>query len=194
MDQYSDIAYNITVTKVKHKSDVEQMGGSVKDCSISNANAVGILQSCAKPLKWHFTPHHHGRAMGCLLYFGENGTYMKRSSQYICRSRSRVWFNIEVKSYRYREAHCGDQLILWLSYLHNRISCTGKTSSLYWIMVFCWMYQIIWWSATDNYISDLQMDKTKIYKIWLCCQYPGQTSLATNGSLWPPREQLRRYL
>ena len=36
-------------------------------------------------------------------------------------------------SYQYRKSHCGDKTILWPSYLHNRISYTGKTTSLYWI-------------------------------------------------------------
>ena len=34
---------------------------------------------------------------------------------------------------KYRKSHCGDKTILWLSYLHNGISYTGKTTSLYWI-------------------------------------------------------------
>ena len=36
-------------------------------------------------------------------------------------------------SYQYRKFHCRDKTILWLSYLHNGISYTGKTASLYWI-------------------------------------------------------------
>ena len=36
-------------------------------------------------------------------------------------------------SYQYRKSHCGDKRILWPSYLHNGISYTGKTTSLYWI-------------------------------------------------------------
>ena len=36
-------------------------------------------------------------------------------------------------SYLYRKSHCGDKTILRPSYLHNGISCTGNTTSLYWI-------------------------------------------------------------
>ena len=36
-------------------------------------------------------------------------------------------------SYQYRKSHCGDKTILRPSYLHNGISYTGKTISLYWI-------------------------------------------------------------
>ena len=36
-------------------------------------------------------------------------------------------------SYQYRKSHCGDKTILRPSYLHNGISYTGKTTSLYWI-------------------------------------------------------------
>ena len=41
-------------------------------------------------------------------------------------------FNIKM-SYQYRKSHCGDQTVVRSSYLHNGISYTGKTASLYWI-------------------------------------------------------------
>ena len=44
-----------------------------------------------------------------------------------------AWFNIKMTSYQYRKSHCGDKTILRPSYLHNGISYTGKTTSLYWI-------------------------------------------------------------
>ena len=43
------------------------------------------------------------------------------------------WFNIEIQSYQYRKSQCGDQTVIRSSYLHNGISYTGKTTSLYWI-------------------------------------------------------------
>ena len=42
-------------------------------------------------------------------------------------------FNIKITSYQYRKSHCGDKTISRPSYLHNGISYTGKTISLYWI-------------------------------------------------------------
>ena len=42
-------------------------------------------------------------------------------------------FNIKMSSYQYRKSHCGDKMVVRLSYLHNGISYTGKMSSLYWI-------------------------------------------------------------
>ena len=36
-------------------------------------------------------------------------------------------------SYQYKKSHCGAKTILRPSYLHNGISYTGKTTSLYWI-------------------------------------------------------------
>ena len=36
-------------------------------------------------------------------------------------------------SYQYRKSHCGDKTVVRSSYLHNGISYTGKTASLYWI-------------------------------------------------------------
>ena len=44
-----------------------------------------------------------------------------------------TWFNVKISSYLYRKSHCGDKTILRPSYLHNGISYTGKTTSLYWI-------------------------------------------------------------
>ena len=42
-------------------------------------------------------------------------------------------FNIKMTSCQYRKSHCGDKTILRPSYLHNGISYTDKTTSLYWI-------------------------------------------------------------
>ena len=43
------------------------------------------------------------------------------------------WFNVKMTSYQHRKSHCGDKTILRPSNLHNGISYTGKTKSLYWI-------------------------------------------------------------
>ena len=42
-------------------------------------------------------------------------------------------FNINTPSHQYRKIHCGDNTILWPSYLPNGISYTNKMTSLYWI-------------------------------------------------------------
>ena len=44
-----------------------------------------------------------------------------------------LWFNITMTFYKYRKSHCGDKMVIRLSYLHNSISYTGKMTSLYWI-------------------------------------------------------------
>ena len=44
-----------------------------------------------------------------------------------------ICFSIKMSSNQYRKSHCGDKRILRPSYLHNGISYTGKTASLYWI-------------------------------------------------------------
>ena len=41
--------------------------------------------------------------------------------------------SIKMLSYQYRKCHCGDKMIIRLSYLHNGNSYTGKKASLYWI-------------------------------------------------------------
>ena len=51
------------------------------------------------------------------------------------------WFNIKMSSYQYRKSHCGDKTILRPSYLHNGISYTAKTTSLYWIGTKMSLYQ-----------------------------------------------------
>ena len=61
-----------------------------------------------------------GRHCICLLW--RNG-----------EKRPGSWFNIKMTSYQDRKSHCGDKTILRPSYLHNCISYTGKTTSLYWI-------------------------------------------------------------
>ena len=37
---------------------------------------------------------------------------------------------VKMQSYQNRNSHCKDKIILELSYLHNRISYTGKMTSL----------------------------------------------------------------
>ena len=58
----------------------------------------------------------------------------------LLRSGSR--FNIKMSSYQYRISHCGDKTVVKSSYLHNRISYTGKMTSLYWIRA-----QILSWAS-----------------------------------------------
>ena len=56
-------------------------------------------------------------------------------------------FNIKMTFYWYRKSHCGDKTILRPSYLHNGISYTGKTTSLYWIGALM-TYRRWWWRDT----------------------------------------------
>ena len=41
------------------------------------------------------------------------------------------WFNTKIVSYQYQKFHCGDNMVIRLSYRHNGISYTGKIPSLY---------------------------------------------------------------
>ena len=52
---------------------------------------------------------------------------------FVVDKSSGPWFNIKMSSYQYWKSHCGDKTIWHPSYLHNGISYTGKTASLYWI-------------------------------------------------------------
>ena len=53
------------------------------------------------------------------------------------------WFNIKMLYYQYRKSHSGDKTIP--SYLHNEISYTGMTTSLYWIGAQTLLYIIPCW-------------------------------------------------
>ena len=68
------------------------------------------------------------------------------------------WFNIKMSSYQYRKSHCGDKTILRPSYLHNGISYTDKTASLYWIGA----QAIVVWHAHCPALVSLQMEVKKI--------------------------------
>ena len=75
-----------------------------------------------------------------------------------CMPWSGPRFNIKMTSYQYRKSHCGDKTILRPSYLHNGISYTGKTTSLYWIRAQCsllllWIHGLIhtWQYHTLSY-------------------------------------------
>ena len=60
-------------------------------------------------------------------------TVLKASSGRLHIEKPGPWFNIKMSSYQYRKSHCGDKTVVRSSYLHNGISYTGKTTSLYWI-------------------------------------------------------------
>ena len=62
-------------------------------------------------------------------YRRRQGCWLNLSQRY----QAGGWFNKKMPSYQYRNSHCGDKTILRPSYLHNGISYTGKTTSLYWI-------------------------------------------------------------
>ena len=70
-------------------------------------------------------------------YSWHDGTRIQDISSHgidlVCLEYSRPWFSIKMSSYQYRKSHCGDKTLLRPSYLHNRISYTGKMISLYWI-------------------------------------------------------------
>ena len=78
-------------------------------------------------------------------------------------TRPGPWFNIKMSSYQYRKSHCGDKTVVRSSYLHNGISYTGKTSSLYWIRAQSvkWRYwrciyhtnKTLRWNAVKNLIK-----------------------------------------
>ena len=68
----------------------------------------------------------------------------------VCIEDTGPWFNKKMSSYQYRKSLCGDKTILRPSYfIHNGISYTGKTTSLYWIGALVFYLQLII-SGTDD--------------------------------------------
>ena len=88
---------------------------------------------------------------------------------------SSIRFNIKMSSYQYRKCHCGDKTVVKSSYLHNGISYTGKTTSLYWIRALDHCFAVcqatIWTSAGILLIGPLGTNFSeiliKINTFWL---------------------------
>ena len=62
--------------------------------------------------------------------------WYQRGGRPLCNiwwQRPGPWFNIKMTSCHYRKSYCGDKTVVRSSYLHNGISYTGKTVSVYWI-------------------------------------------------------------
>ena len=62
-----------------------------------------------------------------------------------------------MSSYQYRKSHCGDKTVVRSSYLHNGISYTGKTTSLYWIRAQNTKLHLNWYSYLEMSL-DFQAD------------------------------------
>ena len=66
-------------------------------------------------------------------------------------------------SYQYRKSHCGDKTVVKSSYLHNGISYTGKTVSLYWIRALL-LACIVRWTLSMMLLFVVQISSQ--YTIW----------------------------
>ena len=97
------------------------------------------------------------------------------------KERSGPWFNIKMPSYQYWKSYCGDKTVIRLSYLHNGISYTGKTTSLYWFSSLLgvlwlrkvhvnalWPSDVIWWQRSRSTLA-------QVMACWL---------VAIKGVLW----------
>ena len=62
------------------------------------------------------------------------------------------WFNVKIPSWQYRKFHCGDKTISQPSHLHNEISNTGKTTSLYWIRLLVAMIDAMGWTDVFSFL------------------------------------------
>ena len=59
-------------------------------------------------------------------------------------------------SNQYRKSHCGDKTIVRSSYIHNGISYTAKTTSLYWIKAQRSRAQIgLWLADSSSHIQSM---------------------------------------
>ena len=71
-----------------------------------------------------------GRHMCCMRISHLRIGTLQVADQWTCLMQG-PWFSIRISCYEYRESHYGDQIILWLPYLHNKIFCTVNVASLY---------------------------------------------------------------
>ena len=69
-------------------------------------------------LNWDPNPCSHNHENGCLIWW-----LPLRGNVVLCPG---LWFNIKMSD-QFRNCHCGDKMILWPSYFHNRDSCTKMT-------------------------------------------------------------------
>ena len=64
----------------------------------------------------------------------------------------------QMSSYQYMKSHCGDKTVVRSSYIHNGISYTGKTPSLYWIRAqvvsFYWLFTIFFGCSRISYLHN----------------------------------------
>ena len=93
-----------------------------------------------------------------------------------------VWINIKMPSCQYRKSHCGDKIVR-PSYLHNGISYTGKTISLYWIGAQSSMYDVAdvvvdvdFKQATWFILQKVALSRGECVNPELICQWAGATS------------------
>ena len=95
----------------------------------------------------------------------------------------RPWFNIKKSSYQYRKSNYGDKTILRPSYLHNGISYTGKTTSLYWIraLVWCGLHNDVLAFLLGVFLSPHVSILSKLQS-WglLLIRYPSQNHMNSN--------------
>ena len=106
--------------------------------------------------------------------------HVVKSQQIIWRSGP--WFNIKMPSYQYGKSHCGDKTVVRSSYLHNGISYTGKTTSLYWIgtLILNWVPDT--WLKIGQQDSSSSNDHQCDLPYCLTCLPP---VILYQGSPWP---------
>ena len=92
------------------------------------------------------------------------------------------WINIKTSSYQHRKSHCGDKTILRPSYLHNGISYTGKTASLYWIMP----QSTIW---RNNSFEDKSCHQTPNWADKANIQHPTLVNICSGDGLASSKQQ-----
>ena len=83
------------------------------------------------------------------------------------------WFNIKMPSYQFRKSHCGDKTVVRSSYLHNGISYTGKTTSLYWTSAQssqCPVHILQTDKLTQKWVLLIQKQILQNFQFWRCTQ------------------------
>ena len=90
------------------------------------------FMACVAMERWQMRQWNQQPSFPCFAYIAHLFcSHTQKLSSFIY-TWSGPWFNIKMSYYQYRKSHCGDKTVVRSSYLHNRISYTGKTTSLYW--------------------------------------------------------------
>ena len=98
-----------------------------QDLTDGKSTLVLVMAGCRQA-----TSHYPNQCWPCVVTRGQWVESYENTLAIISQYSRGGWFNIKISSFQYRKSHCGDKMVVRSSYLHNGVSYTDKTPSLYW--------------------------------------------------------------